>query len=76
MDILVHTAGKSARIPHTSDAASTYPQWAAAVEGGGEWVEDATLEITIRYTGAVPPGTFTIEAVTPEGAWALGNYTF
>jgi hypothetical protein len=76
LDVFVHTTGTSARIPHTSDAANTYPQWSAAVEGGGEWVVDATLKITIHYSGTVTPGTFTIEAVTPEGARSLGNYTF
>ena len=76
MDVFVHGGGTSARIPHSSVAGGSNPQWAHAVEGGGTWLVDITLKITIHYATAVAADDYAIEVATPRGANATGTFPF
>ena len=76
LDVFVHTGGTSARIPHEDDAGGSFPRWATTVEGGGDWREDATLKITVHYSGALAAGDYTLEVVTPAGARTIERFTF
>jgi archaellum component FlaG (FlaF/FlaG flagellin family) len=75
IDIFVHGAGTSTRIPHSDDTAS-YPQWSASVVGGDTWLEGSTLAITIHYSSAVSAGTYGMEALTSQGAGSLRFFEF
>lgn len=76
LDVFVHAGGTSARIPHEDDAGGSFPQWASTVEGGGDWWQDATLKITVHYSGALAAGDYTLEVVTPAGARTIERFTF
>lgn len=76
LDVFVHSSGTSERIPHADDAGVSYPQWTAAVEGETTWLEDATLKITVHYSGAQAAGDYTLEVVTPVGAKTVQRFTF
>ncbi|MDA0798904.1 MAG: hypothetical protein O2826_03580 [Chloroflexi bacterium] len=75
LDVFVHGAGTSERIPHTTDTAG-YPQWSASVVGGGTWVESSTLAITIHYSAAISADSYAVETVTSEGAGSLRFFEF
>jgi hypothetical protein len=75
LDVFVHGAGTSERIPHSSHTAG-YPQWSASVIGGGTWLESSTLAITIHYSAAVDTGSYAVEAVTSQGANSLRFFEF
>lgn len=70
LDVFIHGAGTSERIPHADDTAG-YPRWSASVIGNGTWIESSTLAINIHYSSAITAGRFQVEAVTSQGADSL-----
>ena len=76
LDLFVHQGGVSQRIPHSTDAGATYPQWTGAVEGGGSWLAGSTLKINVHYSAAISPGDYVLRVVTPYSGDATGTFTF
>ena len=55
------------RIPHTSDAGGTYPQWAYALENATEWETSATIKVTITYSSDPGADTYFAKFIIPNG---------
>lgn len=70
-DVFLGQEGSVQRATYTT-ATSTSPRWAYSVEGGGDWVAGATVKITVSYNDGcpscyLPPGTYYIKVITPNG---------
>jgi hypothetical protein len=55
------------RIPYTTDASGSYPQWSYSIENGSEWLTGVTVKFTITYSSDPGPGTYFIKVVIPNG---------
>ena len=75
-DVFFGTEGNFVRVPHSNDAGGTYPQWTHAIENGTEWNNTATAKITIHYSAALAPDTYTVKIVTPSGAYDSHFFSF
>ncbi len=64
------------RVPHTSDAGGTYPQWSYAVENGTDWGPANTIKVTVAFNDGCPgacskpAGTYYLRFITPNGVSA------
>ncbi|MFA5316019.1 MAG: hypothetical protein WC369_01185 [Dehalococcoidales bacterium] len=55
------------RIPYTTDAGETYPQWSYSIENDTKWLAGATVKFTITYSSDPGAGTYYIKVVIPNG---------
>lgn len=67
-DVFIGRLGTYQRVPHEADAGAAYPRWTAAVEGGGAWLADKTLKITVHYASTLPSADYAMRLVIPTGA--------
>jgi flagellar protein FlaG len=64
------------RIPYTTDAGGTYPQWSYSIENGTDWSPATTVKVTVAFndgcpsTCSKPSGTYFVRFITPNGVSA------
>ncbi|MFC1967495.1 hypothetical protein ACFLV2_02535 [Chloroflexota bacterium] len=56
-----------ARIPHEDDAGGSNPSWTYTLENDTEWLNGATLKITITYDADPGAGTYYAKIIIPNG---------
>ncbi len=69
-DIFLGPEGNFVRIPHSSTASGTYPQWDYIIENGTEWGIGSTVKVTVSYdpSGPSPDSrTYFIKIIIPNG---------
>lgn len=66
-DLFFGVTDNFSRIPHTTDAGGTYPQWIYSLENDTEWQTSATLKITISYSSDPGAGTYFAKFIIPNG---------
>jgi hypothetical protein len=64
MDVFFGTDGNFERIPHESDAPASFPRWSYVIENNTEWINTATLRITIHYSSALASDTYMVKVIT------------
>jgi hypothetical protein len=70
MDVFFGPEGNFTRIPHQSQAGSSYPYWTGQVENDAEWNPTATLQIAIHDGSALASGRYFVKVVVPSGVSA------
>ncbi len=55
------------RVPYTTEAGGTYPQWTYQIENGTEWGTSVTVKITITYSSDPGSGTYYAKFIIPNG---------
>lgn len=69
-DVFFGPEGNFIRIPHQSQAGSSFPYWTAQVENDPEWTPTSTLQIAIHYGSALTSGRYFVKVVIPSGVSA------
>lgn len=68
-DIFYGIAGDFARIPHSTDAGGTYPQWSYSIENGDDWTSSVTVKFWIHYQSAEASDEYLVKVITPNGSY-------
>ena len=55
------------RIPYTTEAGGSYPQWTYTIENDTEWKSTATIKITISYSSDPGAGTYYTKFILLNG---------
>ncbi|MFH1651019.1 MAG: hypothetical protein ABID87_02785 [Chloroflexota bacterium] len=55
------------RVPYVDDAGGTYPYWEYSLENNSEWLNSATLKVTITYDSDPGAGTYYTKVIIPNG---------
>ena len=66
-DVFLGPQGNFVRIPYSTEAGGTYPQWSYTIENGTEWKTGATVKITVTYSSSPDAGTYYVKFVIPNG---------
>lgn len=66
-DLFFGQSDNFSRIPYTSDAGGSYPQWDYEIENDTEWKTSATLKITLTYSSDPGSGTYYAKYIIPNG---------
>lgn len=66
-DLFFGISDNFSRIPYTTDAGGSYPQWVYSLENDTEWQSSATLKITISYSSDPGAGTYFTKFIIPNG---------
>jgi len=66
-DLFFGMSDNFSRIPYTTDAGGTYPQWTYNLENDTEWQSSATLKLTITYSSDPGAGTYFSKFIIPNG---------
>jgi hypothetical protein len=66
-DLFFGQSDNFSRIPYTSDAGGSYPQWDFEIENDTEWQTSATLKITLTYSSDPGSGTYYTKYIIPNG---------
>ena len=66
-DLFFGQSDNFSRIPYTSDAGGSYPQWDYELENDTEWQTSATLKITVTYSSDPGAGTYYAKYIIPNG---------
>ena len=75
-DVFFGTEGDFERVPHSTDAGASYPQWTYVIENGSEWNNTATVKLTLHYSTTLASDTYTLKVVTPSGAYDSHFFSF
>ena len=66
-DLFLGPSDNFSRIPYTTDAEGSYPQWTYDLENDSEWQTSATLKLTITYSSDPGSGTYFSKFIIPNG---------
>jgi archaeal flagellar protein FlaG len=66
-DIFLGPEGNFVRIPYSTEAEGSYPQWSYVIENDTEWKTGATIKITISYSSPPDSGTYFVKVVMSNG---------
>ena len=66
-DVFFGPEGNFTRIPHESEAGSSYPYWVEEMENASQWTPSATVKITIHYGAPLAQGRYFIKIIIPNG---------
>ena len=75
-DVFFGVEGDFARIPHTTDAGGTYPQWAYSIENGTDWTNAVTVKFAIHYAATKSSDEYFVKVVAPTGAYDDHYFSF
>lgn len=67
IDVMFGPEGNFVRIPAKDQAGGTYPYWEWQVENGARWDPTATVKLTLKFSGVLPPERYFLKVVLPNG---------
>ncbi len=67
MDVFFGPEDNYTRIPYSQTATGTYPYWSGSIEGGGDWIPTATMQIIIHYLSPPSAQRFYLKVTLPDG---------
>ena len=68
--------GDFARIPYTTDAGGSYPQWSYSLANGTEWTNSVTANFTILYNASQTSDEYFLKVIAPTGAYDDHYFSF
>ena len=66
-DVFFGPSDNFTRVPYVDDAGGSYPRWAYSLENDSEWLNSATLKITINYSSDPGADTYFTKMIIPNG---------